>query len=71
MIKGDFILIPSNIFYSSYYALGVIALEPDVSQIHSKIVFNLWLPRSSKFISQLTAIHFLSIYTREFSDDTD
>ena len=41
MIKGDFILIPSNNFYSSYYALGVSALEPDVSQIHSKIVFNL------------------------------
>ena len=41
MIIGDCILIPSNNFYSSYYALGVIALEPDVSQIHSKIVFNL------------------------------
>ena len=41
MIKGDFILISSNNFYSSYYALGVIALEPDVSQIHSEIVFNL------------------------------
>lgn len=41
MITGDFLLIPPNSFYSSYYALGVIALEPDVSQIHSKIVFNL------------------------------